>query len=211
MTDENNTDEEKKGFLARRSKGARRYIVRRFGNRFLEEGYRTLKNNMAGARHAMSPRKLDPDELREGFNGRYDDGGFARFAQVMREQKTGERDLIIMARKQKRNMIIMLIAGLVFFLLGAWTMVTAKQGQDILFGFSTSFMAFIFGLLAMRHDFSRWQIEERRFGGFREYLNGGSRAPAVRTTGTAMAKALPGTLSKTVTTKNMQESQGRLK
>ena len=173
MADEQDTDTEaRQGFWQRRKEGTKRYVSRRFGNQFLKAGYKTMKNNLAGARNAMTPKTFDLKEFREGFEGRYHDGGVKRFAEMVKMEKIAEYELVRMARDRAWSAKVMLAAAVIFFLVGGWMMLTAERGQDILFGFSTSFMAFLFGALAIRHDYSRWQIEQRRFGGFREYMTG---------------------------------------
>ena len=83
-----------------------------------------------------------------------------------------------LARFRGRSSGVMFIAAGFFLLLGAWLMIDAERAQDILYGFSTSFTALVFLVLGVRHDFSRWQIEQRRFGGFMEYLRGVKKNPS---------------------------------
>ena len=93
MADEQDTDEAEQGFLKRRTKGVKRYVGRRFGNQFLKAGYSTVKSNMAGTRKAMTPKSFDLNEFRQGIEGRYEDGGVARFMQMVKEEKIGEQEL----------------------------------------------------------------------------------------------------------------------
>ena len=186
MADEQDTDEAEQGFLKRRTKGVKRYVGRRFGNQFLKAGYSTVKSNMAGTRKAMTPKSFDLNEFRQGIEGRYEDGGVARFMQMVKEEKIGEQELERKIRNHAWSAMIMLIAAVIFFLIGSWMMITAERGPEILFGFTTSAMVFLFGVLAMRHDYSRWQIEQRRFGGFREYLRSGKSVQGAGHSGTGI-------------------------
>lgn len=174
----------KRGFAARRTRGAGRYLARRFGNPFITKvGRDTLTKVGAGAKSALLPGRFDPGECRAGFAGRYDDGGAARFAaRTLEAGITGDR-LAALARNRRRSARAMFSAAFMFLAAGACLMLSASTFHHTLFGFSTSFSALAFMALGIRHDFSRWQIENRRFGGFREYLKGGGSRPSLNADG----------------------------
>ena len=170
---------EKNGFMARRARGAARYIARRFGNPFINRvGRDVLTAGVAGAKSAMIPGKFDLDEFRAGLSGRHNDGGAARFAEKVLEEGITDGLLLRMARNRRRSARAMLASAVIFLMTGAYLMVSAPVARDMVFGFSTAFSALVFVALGIRHDFSRWQIENRRFGGFREYLKGFGGHPA---------------------------------
>lgn len=163
----------KKGFLTRSAAATGRYMVHRFGYKFIRElGVDNFKKGASGARTAMTPLVLDRDDFNGGLNGRYTDGGVARFAEVMRENKVDASGLIYFQQARRRSAILMFIAAAVFLTFGVWQMFAAVRFQTFMMGFGTSFTSFVLIALGARHDFSRWQIQNRRMGGFREYLMG---------------------------------------
>lgn len=171
--------EKKKGFLARRAEGTARYVYKRFGNSFINEvGVDSVKQGASVAREAMTPKAFDREDFNDGLNGRYQDGGVVRFAELMRENGLKEADLQRLSYDRRKSAGIMFLAAAFFLILGAYFMVTAETGSTILFGFSTAFVSLCFISVGVRHDFSRWQIESRRFGGFRDYLNDAKTTPS---------------------------------
>jgi len=165
--------ENKRGFLARRAQGTVRYVGRRIGNPFIAEvGIDNFKKGVVGAREAMKPQKLDREDFQSGLNGRYADGGVARFAEIMKEADLKEDDLPQMQYTRRRSAIIMFISAALFVALGSYVMISGTGGRDILMGFVTAFVSFVLVAIGVREDFSRWQIQMRRIGGFLEYLSG---------------------------------------
>lgn len=168
--------EQKQGFLKRSGKGVVRYVGRRFGNSFINEvGVETLKESASRARHAIIPRKFDADEFRSGMNGRYEDGGISRFSEMMIENNLKDEDIPALRRQYTRSAGVMFISAAAFLMIGAYMMFVSDIFIQTVCGFITSFVSFLFIALGLRHDFSRWQVENRRFGGFSEYLFGEKR------------------------------------
>ncbi len=161
----------KDGFFARKAKGTAKYVGRRFGNQFSNKvGRDSLKLSAERARATMIPTEIDPKDFRAGLEGRYEDGGISRFSQAMRDAGIPEAYLPILARQRRRASIIMFAAAAGFLLFGASMIIRADGFNDGLFGFATAFMSLLFMAIGINHDFSRWQIHHRRFGGFKEYL-----------------------------------------
>jgi hypothetical protein len=182
--------EKKKGFLARTGKAAGGYVFRRFGNGFIREvGTDNFKKGVMGAKASMTPAALDRDDFEKGLNGRYEDGGVSRFAEIMRENGVSEEQLPALQHARRRSAIIMFASAAVAVIFGVWTMITSDDGKGLLMGLSTAFISIVFLGLGARDDFSRWQIQNRRMGGFREYLNGDSGA---KPKGTGVSKPTHG-------------------
>jgi len=163
--------EKKKGFLARRAEGTARYVGRRFGNQFINKvGRDSLTKGAQHAKHTLTPREVDPEDFRAGLEGRYADGGVARFKAVMEASGVDDESLPGLAKYRRRAGLMMFAAAGGFLFLGAWMIIGAQGFNQVLFGFVTAFMSLLFVTIGINHDFSRWQIEQKRFGGFKEYL-----------------------------------------
>ena len=161
----------RKGNLSCRARGAAHYLSRRFGNPFITGvGGAALRNGSKSAGSAMAPSRLDIGDFRTGHFGRYANGGTTRFAERLHAQGVTDAQLASRARNIGRTEVAMFLAASGFLALGAAQIATGSQGRELLFGFVTSFAAFIFLALGTRHNFGRWQIKGRRFGGFQEYL-----------------------------------------
>lgn len=120
----------------------------------------------------MATSRLDIGNFRTALFGRYDDGGAARFAERMHAQGVTDEHLTRLARNLGRSAVSMLVAAGGFLALAAFQIATASLERQLLFGIATAFAAFFFLASGTRHDFGRWQIKNRRFGGFQEYLLG---------------------------------------
>jgi hypothetical protein len=163
--------EKRKGFIARTGTGAARYAGRRFGNSFINKvGIDSVLKGATNAKEAMSPEDLDVNEFKAGLEGRYKDGGVARFEEQMRIAGVTAKDLPALAKSRKVSAQVMFAASALFLLIGAYMIITAQQGNNVLYGLSTASMSIIFIVTGIRHEFSRWQIEQRRFGGFKEFV-----------------------------------------
>lgn len=137
----------------------------------VREGSRkVLSSGGAAAMRSLRPTAADPAELMAGLNGRYSDGGRARFRSMMSELNIEAQDLPALEASHSRNFTIMLGASTVF-MLGAVLMILFGDGA---IGFLAAVILLIFALgstvNAIRSDYSGWQIREQAFGGFREYL-----------------------------------------
>lgn len=163
----------RKGFLARCARGATRYLVRRFGNPFINGvGGAALRDGAEGAGSAMAASRFDIGNFRAALFGRYSDGGAARFAERIHALGVTDEQLARLARNLRRSAVSMLVAAGGFLALAAFQIATASLGRQLLFGIATAFAAFFFLASSARHDFGCWQIKSRRFGGFQEYLLG---------------------------------------
>lgn len=160
--------ERKKGFIARRSAGIGRYVGRRFGSPHMAQG---IKLSSRLAKEALKPKPLDPLEFKRGLDGRYKDGGRARFQEVMRENGVADHQLDDISSQHRSAFIVSVIASFVLLLIGIYIATTADTAIAVVYGAATSMMFLVMLAVAIRHDFNRWQIFERRFGGFREYLS----------------------------------------
>jgi len=174
--------EPKKGFLSRSSRGVARYVGRRFGNQFANEvGRNSVTKGFKRAKETLRPVEMDRDDLRAGLNGRYNDGGKSRFEEALRETDTNNKQLAELAQYRRRAAYVMFAAAAGFLLFGASMIVRAGDFNEALYGFVTAFMSLLFLAIGISHDFSRWQIEQRRFGGFMEYFGKSPDAYKTRT------------------------------
>jgi hypothetical protein len=178
-------DGPQKGFFARRKEGVKKYTLNRLASPFIRKSGEAYSGT---ARSALTPQKLDRQDMLSGYNGRYSDGGRARFAELMKEvdqmnrlkaesDKSGKTvytplDLDQMAKSRRRASGIMFAGAALFFGTAFYFIIAAGGYMDVLFGLASAMCSFIFLALSAQHDFSRWQIQERRLGGFREYLKG---------------------------------------
>ena len=165
------SDDQEAGFITRRARGVTRYVGRRFGNPFIREvGRESLSRGVTHAKAALMPPKTSREEIELGLQGRYRDGGRERFREMMRMQQVVEQDLAELAANRRRAAIICFLGSAVCLAIGTVLMVQAGSVSEKIFGFVTSFTSITLLAIGIRHDFSRWQIVNRRFGGLREYL-----------------------------------------
>lgn len=165
------SDPIKKSFLARRKDGLVRYVGKRFGNENDNKlGKDVFMGGVEQAKRTLMPLEYDPSDVSSGYRGRYEDGGVAAFARAMKAAGITEEMLPALERERLLNFRILATAAFSFLIIGVYLMISAESFSGIKNGFGTSLASFIFIALSLRHDFSRWQIAQRRFGGFREYL-----------------------------------------
>lgn len=163
--------DDKQGFFRKLGGGSKRYISKRFGNEYIKEvGRDNLKGSYEAAREAMRLEKISKDELKRGIYGRYADGGRSRFKQVMSEQGVKEEDLPTMVVERRRNALIMFLSAIGFLAFGAWSIFGSGTDHILIYVMSTLIASLILFALSLRHDFARWQLENRRFGSFAEYF-----------------------------------------
>ncbi|MFG6082244.1 hypothetical protein ACEUZ9_002888 [Paracoccus litorisediminis] len=167
MTEEPN----KPGFLKRNGVRVARYGADRVLNSATREvAINVARSAAGGARSAMRPARFDRDELRDGHSGRYADGGIQRFADLVEENGLGGDDLDVMARHNKRLARIYLAAGVLLVILAFWSVIVSDTMMVKLGGLSAFIAGMVTMALAIRHDFSAWQIEKRAFPGLKAYL-----------------------------------------
>lgn len=147
------------------------YFGRRIGNPFINQvGRDTLYDGADEARNALRPERVSRAEVHGAYQGRYPDGGRARFAQVMAQQGVPERDLPHLAAMRARLFHTMCVIGLITLCLGTAVPFFTDDWLIMISGLIFGLFSLIFFLIGLRHDFAAWQIRNRRFGGIREYL-----------------------------------------
>lgn len=160
---------EKKKTRTRRLAG---YFGRRIGNPFIQRaGREGLTTSYEGARSSLSVEKISPDEVRNAYRGRYKDGGRERFRESFSGSGLSEEDLTVLASNRRAQAFIMVVAAAFALFAGAampfFTTIFVISLSGLVFGiFSLLFLA-----IAFRHDYAAWQIESRRFGGVKEYID----------------------------------------
>lgn len=162
-----------------RGKRVAGYFGRRIGNPFIQKvGRETMEGSRDVVRRTFRVEKLSREEVRNGIQGRYKDGGRQRFREMYSSRGLGESDLDGLARNRERQALAMTAVAVFALISGAaapfFTDVFVISLSGLVFGvFSLAFLA-----IAFRHDYAAWQIRARRFGGVREYIDarwGGSR------------------------------------
>lgn len=175
-------EEQKRGFFARRKDAAKNYTFQRMASPFMRQAGSEYVDT---ARHAILPRAFDKADFLAGYNGRYKDGGRARFQEIIAEEKRRLRvlsaekgvemslpELPELAKARRRASLVMFAGFGLSFIASIFFLINQNGGLDIFAGIAAFLGSMIFLGLAAQHDFSRWQIQERRMGGFREYLRG---------------------------------------
>jgi hypothetical protein len=173
---------EKNGFVRKIGTKGAGYIKRRFGNEFITRvGRESVTSSYSAAKEAIQPARVSRNEIEKGLEGRYKDGGRERFSQLAKERHLSSETLDIMAQRHKTNAC--LIGGAAVFTLGigTWSIFTSSGSDKLVAAALTLVISMLFGAFFMRFDFSRWQIENRRFGGFREYLQSRDFKPKRKT------------------------------
>lgn len=165
--------DEKKGMIRKFGDGGVKYISRRFGNQFINKvGKDSLTGSYQAAKDTLKIKTASREELLGGFYGRYADGGRARFTQMMHMKGIKEDELPGMAAVCRRDALITFAGGVLFLAIGAWSILNAAPAFTFIYTISTMVVSLVLFAVGLRHDFARWQIEQRRFGGFREYFTG---------------------------------------
>lgn len=158
---------EKKGRVSRFAG----YFGRRIGNPFISRvGRETLSEGAHQAGQVLRPVRISWSEAQEAINGRYEDGGRARFRQVMAQNGVSERDLPALERMHVQNFLAMCAISLLALGAGAAIPFLTDDWLIMASGLVFGLFSLVFLLIGLRHDFSAWQIRNRRFGGIREYV-----------------------------------------
>jgi Zn-dependent protease with chaperone function len=129
------------------------------------------KSSIAAAIDALRPNAVDPDELRSGYIGRYADGGRARFEKMVAKSGLDGGQLDMMAKHNRKLFILFLMSGLAGLAMGFYMMFTEEIMVMILSGAAVCIVGLTMIATAVRYEFICWQITNRRFGGFREFLD----------------------------------------
>lgn len=161
-----------KGEAPSRTERVTGYFRRRIGNPFINRvGRDALTGSAAEARSVLRAEKISRDEVRSAMNGRYADGGRERFQDLMRERGLSERDLAPLERMRSNQFLWMCLISLVTLLLGASIPFMTDDPLITVSGLIFGLFSLVFIMIGLRHDFSAWQIRNRRFGGVREYVS----------------------------------------
>jgi hypothetical protein len=158
---------EKKGRIAR----VGGYFGRRVGNPFINRvGRETLSGGVDQARSVLKPERVTREEARSAYHGRYEDGGRARFSQVMAQQGVPDRDLPVLEASRVRLFRFMAALSLLTLVMGAVIPFLTDDWLIMISGLIFGLFSLVFLAIGFRHDFAAWQIRNRRFGGIREYV-----------------------------------------
>ena len=148
------------------------YFGRRVGNPFISRvGRDTLTDGAGQAGHVLRPARISREEARGALRGRYEDGGRARFAQLMAQEGLKERDLSELERMRVRQFRAMCAISALALLLGAAIPILTDDGLIMKSGLILGLFSLVFLAIGLRHDLAAWQIRNRRFGGILEYVH----------------------------------------
>lgn len=159
----------RRGILSR----VRTYGVGRIRDeRLFAKSRKNISGAISAIGEAVTPVSADPQDIRKGLSGRYADGGVGRFRAEMGRRNLNGRQLDRIAAGHLRIAMIFLAAASGSFALAAWWMLSGHGLNGFLYGLAIFIAVLVFVALSLRHDYSAWQIRERRFGGFRDYVQG---------------------------------------
>ncbi|MBW3243550.1 hypothetical protein KUV57_12830 [Epibacterium sp. DP7N7-1] len=131
-------------------------------------------HNVQGATNsalgAVKPADFDKNEFLAGYRGRHSDGGKARFQEMIKSKQINVEQLTFLRKQHLRFALIFVLSAGSSLLYGMYMMFTAVELLGVFGGGAVASLFFAFMALALRHDFSAWQLKARRFGGFSEYL-----------------------------------------
>lgn len=127
-----------------------------------------LKDALRGA---VTVQRIDVMGVRQGWYGRYEDGGREAFAQLMEREGVDERALGKIAKWHSLASIGYLTAALAILVLSV-VQFTSYELSLGLMAIAMFVVSLPLAALALRHAFAGWQVRRRRFGGLREYLRG---------------------------------------
>lgn len=130
-----------------------------------------LRQGARGTLESLKPQKVSRQEIMGAIAGRYGDGGRARFAEMVELRQVSDRDIEKLIASNRRAVLVFIGGAILFLAIGVGSMIAGVSLLSILGGFATSLVSFIFIAIALRADFSAWQLAERRFGGLSEYFD----------------------------------------
>ena len=122
----------------------------------------------------LRPKTLEP----EGWVGRHSDGGQKAFATMVERKGLNDDDLAMIEDNWRRTARSTAAIGALPVIVGLLFIIWANGVLDILLGIACLLFSLVFFALALRADFAQWQIRQRRFAGFRDYLDIRWRGPA---------------------------------
>lgn len=162
------SDKEPRGGILSRIGG---YGVRRVRDqRLVAKSRKNFSGAISAIGEAMTPTPLNPGEIRKGLDGRYADGGKSRFEAEMARRNLTKTQLDNIAFGHVRTALIFMAAAAGCFGLAAWWMLSGHGLNGFIYGLAVFVAVLVFVAMSVRHDYSAWQIRQRRFGGFRDYL-----------------------------------------
>lgn len=160
--------ESKKG-IGRRVAG---WGIRKFRNPAISAASRkTLTGGFSAAREVLKPEKMNVDEIRAGLKGRYEDGGAARFREVVEASGLSEDQLPEMVLRHRRQALLNIAISIAIVAASFSMILNSANTIGILGGAAFSIFSLVFLTLAIRSDFSAWRIRMRRMDGFKAYLD----------------------------------------
>lgn len=170
-SDNSNSEPNKGGRIKRAGRGIASYGITRIRSRYSwNQSGSGLKAGVDQVREIFTPVPLDRDEVKSGYNGRYADGGRAAFQRQMDMANVDDDTLAQIAKTYSRNTVMFSAFALFFFVVGLMYIAVGGTPLSVLSGFSIVVVSLVIGSLALRQSFSGWQVRNRRFGGFREYM-----------------------------------------
>jgi hypothetical protein len=128
----------------------------------------------SGARAAIAairPTRADFQDLRAGVSGRYEDGGAARFRDLVASSGLEEADLPEISLRHRRQALVNLAVSVFVLAVSIAMIISSSQTVGILGGAGFSIFSLVFAALAIRSDFSAWRIDVRRMDGFKAYID----------------------------------------
>ena len=138
-----------------------------------ESNQKASRNALHGgfkeATSLLAPNRLNGEDALAGLKGRYRDDGRSRFASMCRSMGLREEDLQMREMENKRQAGLCLMTGVGLFCLGViigFFLPNSGTTATLL-----CFMATVFLLLSIKHDYSAWQISMRAFPSLRSYFS----------------------------------------
>lgn len=119
----------------------------------------------------FKPLEIDKDEAKAGYEGRYRDGGWKRFADMVAASRLTEADLRDKVRDWRNQAIIFLAGAFLMLIAGLAWMIFNRSGFSAFVGLASLSLFAALVALSGKCDYSAWQIENRRFAGLREYIH----------------------------------------
>ena len=158
---------EKVGFIRRIGNyGSRRVVP----DSVADQAKKNATGSVRVALDALRPNHIDPDELRAGYEGRYSDGGKNRFEVMVAQNDLDEHQLDRMSEHNHKIALAFLLGGVIGLVFGFYMMFTEDMMLMIFAGAATCIVGLTLFATSLRFEYISWQIANRRFGGFREFL-----------------------------------------
>lgn len=148
-----------------------KYAARRIADLFTGlPGRQALREACRSMGDAIRPKRPERDDPAQGCRGRHADGGRTRFRAVAEESCFDEAALKRLAASRRRNALAFCIAAAAAQISGSALPFLAQDLARALAGLALGPFLFAMLVTAVRADFASWQIEQRRFGDFAEYV-----------------------------------------